>query len=103
MAGIGALVALPSFAAAQDNQAPGMQPGTMEEAPPPPPPPGAVCPPGTTPQMVGEEPLAPPPKPRAEFSPANQSFSLGGGVAEFVRDRISDRAGLGGAWDARYL
>lgn len=105
MAGIGALIALPSFAAAQDNPAPGMQPGTqpgMMEAPPPPA--GAVCPPGTTPQVV-EEPMAPPPpaKPRAEFSPANQSFTLGGGVADFVRDRINDHTTVGGAWDARYL
>ena len=102
IAGIGAFTALGGFAAAQEGA------GIMEA---PPPPPGAVCPPGMMPQMVPGQP-APVPgmgeqltplKPRAEFSPSNMSLSLGGGVAEFVRDRISDRAGVGGAWDARYL
>jgi hypothetical protein len=109
VAGVVAFLAVPRFAAAQDEA----------NAPPPPPemapgqqppyycPPGQVpsvqaqpyCPPGTYPQFT-----APPPvtgRPPPAFAPNQVALTVGGGVSNFVRDRISDNNSLAGAWDVR--
>ena len=38
---------------------------------------------------------------KSRFAPYQASLSVGGGVANFVRDRISDNTGTAGAWDVR--
>jgi hypothetical protein len=71
------------------------------------------CPPGMVP---APEPACPPyaqqpyaqPYPqvrrhRPAFSPYMTSFTIGGGVGDFVRERISRNASTAGAWDARLL
>lgn len=95
------LFGLPPIAAAQEEPAPAE---------------GAVCPPGTVPAVpnpqvneVEPAPMAQAPvqpyrvKQRPAFSPAQQSLTVGGGVADFVRDRINSQTGLAGMWDVRYL
>lgn len=72
-----------------------------------------ACPPGTTPvepNCPPEEaaqtpyPVYPAPaKRRAPWSPYQTAISLGGGAANFIRDRISDNTETAGAWDARLL
>jgi len=72
-------------------------------------PPGSTVtvPPGTTVEVQpAPMPYAayPPPPARVKkkvHSPFQTSLSVGGGVADFVRERISDNTGLAGAWDAR--
>src|SRR4051812_40292973 len=108
IAGALAMAAIPRLALAQDSMAPGYEgaPPPSSMTPPPSsltPPPGAVCPPGTSPVYETQVPAGEPMKKQAEWSPHNQSLSIGGGVSDFVRDRISDRTGMGGAWDVKYL
>lgn len=74
---------------------------SAQEAPP------NTCPPGTQPvySEMGPPPIeAPPAKVRQPFSPANMSLTLGGGVANFARERLSSlNTAVAGTWDLRYL
>jgi hypothetical protein len=102
-----ALAGLPHPSSAQENTMP------SDTSPPPataapeqqPAQPPSACPPGTTPAYQIE---APPPAPVPEkthpmFAPHQMTLTLGGGVADFVRTRISDHTNVGGAWDVRFL
>ncbi len=107
--GIGCAAAFcsaPALAAAQNEPPAEAMPGG--EAQP-------SCPPGTAPvyqpppsaPVEQPPPAAEAPRPVAKrpvFSPSNQSLTVGGGVSNFARSRISDENGaVGGAWDVRYL
>jgi hypothetical protein len=95
--------------AQQENAEPECPPG-QEPAPPPvatPAPPPAMAPP-----VIIEQPppaAAPAPVARAhhraaDWSPDNMSLTAGGGVGNFVRERISDgNSAVAGVWDVRYL
>src|SRR5437868_5712662 len=78
-----------------------------EELPPacPMPPPGQVQPPAAPPQAMAPPMVAPLPPPEhhrgPRFSPSQTSLSIGGGAANFIRERISDNASTAGAWDVR--
>lgn len=88
---------LPLLATAQEEPSP----APVEE--------GASCPPGTMQEQPAPMPqaMAPamvkPVKEKAAFSPAQQSLTLGGGVSDFVRDRINSQTGVAGMWEVRYL
>lgn len=98
VAGVFVLASVPRLAAAQD------QPNSENESP-------AYCPPGTSPVLepgAASSQVSPqyPQQPlrRPVFSPFQTSLSVGGGVGNFVRDRIADlQHGPAGAWDARLL
>ncbi len=70
-----------------------------------------ACPPGTTPMVPQPQERAEVPYPaypapahrRPLWSPYQTAFSLGGGPANFIRDRIADNTETAGAWDARLL
>jgi hypothetical protein len=90
-------------ARAQDEPPAAQEPPAAEE-------PKAVEEPACPPGMEPAPPPAPAPapevrhKPRAAFSPDNMSLTVGGGVGNFVRDRISDlNSSVAGTWDARFL
>ena len=121
MMGVVALMGAPRIGVAQEDETappalppnvcpPGMQPvpGAVQAMPPgqtmPPAqalPPGQVCPP---PQVYYLQPPATVVRPRRTFSPDNWSLTLGGGVANFARERISDsNSAVAGTWDFRYL
>jgi hypothetical protein len=96
-----ALAALPRLAAAQDEAPTSPPPPVLQPAPPP-----DVCPPGTSPVYRTEIAPAPVAAPRktADFAPYQLALSTGGGVGNFVRDRISDNTGpVAGVWDVRML
>src|SRR5262245_47431301 len=98
------LCGLSGIAAAQEA----MPPPAPKEAPPPgvaPAPGEPVRPPGTTAYYQSGQPIpqAQPAKPRAAYSPANQSITGGGGVADFVRSRNSSTTDISGTWDFRYV
>jgi hypothetical protein len=67
------------------------------------------CPPGEMPVPVQPPAYVPAPAPthvrhEAAYSPQNMSLTIGGGVGNFARDRISDlNSSVAGVWDARYL
>lgn len=97
----------PLLVAAQEEP-PMNQPGAPGEPSAPNPNDGAYCPPGTVPEASPVQEFAPvkpvkPARPPAAFSPAQQSLTVGGGVADFVRDRINNQLGISGMWDVRYL
>ena len=100
-----ALAALPRMAAAQDEAPTAPPPPAIQPAAPPP----DVCPPGTTPAyrtdaVLPVAPVAQPaPRPRADFAPYQVAVSSGGGVSNFVRDRINSGTNVGGTWDVRML
>lgn len=80
-----------------------------------------ACPPGTAPQMTPPTTTYQPPPQQQYYAPPPAAYptqttvvhkhegrgqvalSFGGGVADFVRDRIRDNAGVAGGWDARLL
>src|SRR5438093_3237525 len=106
-----ALALLGSSPRAWAQTAPNDDEGALPpEALPPAPPQPAACPPGLMPapataptaELPPPAPLPPQPRYRA-FSPNQMALSVGGGAANFVRDRIADNGSLGGAWDVRVL
>src|SRR5262245_22339514 len=85
-----ALALLPGIAAAQDEAPPTTAPPPPQSMQPQNLPPD-VCPPGTSPAYRTEAPAAPAqPRLGPDYAPHQVALSTGGGVASFVRERITD-------------
>lgn len=94
------LFGLPQLVVAQEE--PPSEAAPVEGAP--------YCPPGTTPMVPAQQapmpqaaPVYRPARAKPAWSPYQQSLTVGGGVADFVRDRINANTGIAGLWEVRYL